>query len=634
MYTQQSVKAQIGTMGLNDNTYAASCTFNDSIYLFWNGAGGDGIWYSVFDGTNWSPQANIGIGGIKEETTPTAVFFNNAIYLFWCGSGDDGIWFCSFNGSSWTGQNHIGGTGFLAGTSPSATVANNTLYVVWNGSGNDGMFYAATTDGQTFGAQQSVSVGNLYNKSSPCAVSLNNVMYLFWNGSGDNHIYYCYLNGNGTFSQQMSMPNGSLLNNSSPSVINYNNLLYAFWNGCGNDGIWYSTFDGITWSNQISIKTILNGVMGVMDNTSPNACLGPNDMAFLFWNGAGGDGIWYCDMEFYNTTWMSKLNNQMLISSINLPGTHDSASIKTTFTNPYITQNLTITQQLCSGIRLLDVRIQVILNSDGSYTYNCCHGNTDLYTNVNQFQSLPSLLSECQTFLQSYNSEFIVMLLRVDDWTQCPTAYQLPSLQKLSDILAAWGSVYNLSGATTMPCVDDIRQKVFLLNSIQDFTNNGPSLGNFISWPDATPGSTTQFFNFYVQDVYDGLSQVYFTAVEQKFNYYESAMLAAYNNQQPIINFGSATFNVETQIFGNQPIGPKPLINQNVLNAFGTVTSNNRKSKFGNFGWTFFDYTDNIYETNNGKLVTITQFIIDSNFNYPNFSEAFTCSAYTLQINY
>ncbi|EME49497.1 hypothetical protein DOTSEDRAFT_40688 [Dothistroma septosporum NZE10] len=62
---------------------------------------------------------------------------------------------------------------------------------------------------------------------------------------------------------------------------------------------------------------------------------------------------------FGTSCWMSSLQDDVLLSSLSIPGTHDSAA----FTRPWpfiATQNMDIVQQLDSGIRYFDLRCGIV----------------------------------------------------------------------------------------------------------------------------------------------------------------------------------------------------------------------------------------------------------------------------------
>ena len=55
---------------------------------------------------------------------------------------------------------------------------------------------------------------------------------------------------------------------------------------------------------------------------------------------------------------MHSLQDSLNIAQINLPGTHDSCAYRVQFPMLSKCQNTTITEQLNSGIRFLDIRVE------------------------------------------------------------------------------------------------------------------------------------------------------------------------------------------------------------------------------------------------------------------------------------
>jgi len=131
--------------------------------------------------------------------------------------------------------------------------------------------------------------------------------------------------------------------------------------------------------------------------------------------------------------WMSLVNGDKKINQINIPGTHDSGTYDITklYNNKLIsgvlsvlvssikdlsgqTQDLSITEQLKSGIRYLDIRLA--LNEDNKDLY-VAHGilpclyydNTFKLYNYLYFEKV---LEECVKFLQHHDKETIIIHLK------------------------------------------------------------------------------------------------------------------------------------------------------------------------------------------------------------------------------
>jgi len=100
-----------------------------------------------------------------------------------------------------------------------------------------------------------------------------------------------------------------------------------------------------------------------------------------------------------NRRWMEKLDPQAALTSLTIPGTHDSGALHG---GPLIEcQSWSIREQLDAGIRFLDVRCRHIQN-----TFAIHHGLKF------QNQYFGDVLKACTGFLEAYPSETIVMRVK------------------------------------------------------------------------------------------------------------------------------------------------------------------------------------------------------------------------------
>lgn len=69
-------------------------------------------------------------------------------------------------------------------------------------------------------------------------------------------------------------------------------------------------------------------------------------------------------------TWTSKLRGDLLLSQVNIPGTHDSGTSKSALIEAFSArcQSLTISAQLEAGIRFLDLRVKYKGRGDDRFT--------------------------------------------------------------------------------------------------------------------------------------------------------------------------------------------------------------------------------------------------------------------------
>ena len=257
------IASKIG-MSVAKNTSPAAVVFQGIIYLFYNGSGNDGTWYVTFNGTNWSGPSSIsgkiGGQGFLPLTSPSAVVLpgtaanDSTLYLFWNGAGYDGIFFSTFDGTNWTKQSTVGQISVAESTSPYATVFQGLVYLFWNGSGNDGTWYS-TTKNTDWAVQTSVraqiTTMSFLSGTSPTALVLGDdySLRLFWVGSGgsDQGAWYSDFNGT-TWTSQRNMGQDiggqELLASTNPCTVELGLTPYVFWVGSGQD-MWFSS--GITF---------------------------------------------------------------------------------------------------------------------------------------------------------------------------------------------------------------------------------------------------------------------------------------------------------------------------------------------------------------------------------------------------
>ena len=110
--------------------------------------------------------------------------------------------------------------------------------------------------------------------------------------------------------------------------------------------------------------------------------------------------------------WMKTLQDCINISQINLPGTHDSCTCCAQI--PFLSkcQNMTIKEQLNSGIRFLDIRVEKEENR-----LKLVHDIADCKSPENKQEKLylDSVLKDCKSFISENPSETILLSYKRDD---------------------------------------------------------------------------------------------------------------------------------------------------------------------------------------------------------------------------
>ncbi|HKQ79430.1 MAG TPA: phosphatidylinositol-specific phospholipase C domain-containing protein [Blastocatellia bacterium] len=310
--------------------------------------------------------------------------------------------------------------------------------------------------------------------------------------------------------------------------------------------------------------------------------------------------------------WMSYMNDATPLCDINIPGTHDSAAINTSTTTPYACQGMSITNQLLSGIRALDVRLKV-KGTDPNFKFVTCHGDFNMGIEpLNEYQSFDSLLNECKDFLASHGDEALVMSLKIDDWNGQTNKAGIYS--RLTTLLGQYPIFTpSTNQKSNMPILKDARGKLFLVNRINTQLGLGAPLrisNNMVGYA----SNSYRNFKIYVQDQYEfDTNQQQNT--QDKLNLTTSAF-AAKQDGEVVWNFGSGVYKMTQsadRLFG-------VYIHKELLNWFGTNDAPNRAKKLG---WCFMDFAANEYESNQGSI-SFVDILISSNFNYENHPKQFS----------
>jgi 1-phosphatidylinositol phosphodiesterase len=99
--------------------------------------------------------------------------------------------------------------------------------------------------------------------------------------------------------------------------------------------------------------------------------------------------------------WMSKISEKTLISSLNIPGTHNSGALREPFPGTAKCQTLSLGQQLEAGVRFFDIRCRHHSNRFAIY-----HGP------VSQKLTFDTVLEIMRVFLKKNSREFLILSIK------------------------------------------------------------------------------------------------------------------------------------------------------------------------------------------------------------------------------
>lgn len=591
------IEDQPGNISPESNYNPGAAVLNNWLYIIYKGAHSNTLYSSWYDGKKWNGNKKISdqLGKISPESNycPNAVVYKGALFIVYKGASSNELYSAWFDGTTWFGNKKIssqkGNISPESNYNPGMVVFDDKLYIIYKSANSDDLYTAYYQDGSWFGNTKiKDQPGGISPQSdnNPGVAVFNNRMYIVYKGANSDTLYTAFYDGT-TWqgNQKISDQPGDISpeSNYCPNAAVYNNRLYIVYKGAHSDNIYTAAFDGNSWSGNTKIADQA-GDISPESNYTPSLSMStvtPNNQS----------------------TWMEGIPDSVLLSEINIPGSHDAAAINTSTSTPYACHNQSISDQLFYGIRLLDVRIEVLKDGD-SYTFMTCHSDTLSSTGLNTYQSLISLLDECRIFLSINSKEVIVMSVKIDDWHGTEgDENKMAAKESLADLLETYPIYYS----ENIPALGQVRGKIFLYSRISNLRVGVP-----LHIPDNTSGEYVKddkkrSYPVYVQDKYKDLSL--FFPEKEKLELVVKAF-SKKKEEMVVWNFASATQKI---IFG-------VYIMPGLLSFFGAQEASNRPQKFG---WVLFDYPFNAYLTTTYQAMTIVSLIIDSNFEYSTYPEKF-----------
>ena len=186
--------------------------------------------------------------------------------------------------------------------------------------------------------------------------------------------------------------------------------------------------------------------------------------------------------------WMSKLDDNVSIRNINMPGSHDTMALYSIADLAGQCQSLSLHDQLNLGVRFLDIRLK-----EDHDKLKAVHGFID------QKVSFETITKTIEEFIERNPSEFIIMSIKEE---ADPSNSEISFENSLKSYLNK--DIY-LKDTELPNKLGDVRGKVMLLSRYENSTIGVPA---YEDWKDSV--SFTLPNDIYVQDTYQ------ITSAEQK----------------------------------------------------------------------------------------------------------------------
>lgn len=170
-------------------------------------------------------------------------------------------------------------------------------------------------------------------------------------------------------------------------------------------------------------------------------------------------------------TWMNMIDDNKLLSQMNIPGTHDSGTSNfklPIFSDYATTQDLSILEQLNFGIRFLDIRCRHVHGAFKIY-------HDRVYCNL----MFDDVMQQCISFLRENPSECIVMMIKEEYKRQ---GYEREFYETFLHYVNLYGSNWWYCHNNAIPRLKDVRKKIVLMHRF-DFKEHSFGI-NVTEWAD------------------------------------------------------------------------------------------------------------------------------------------------------
>lgn len=172
------------------------------------------------------------------------------------------------------------------------------------------------------------------------------------------------------------------------------------------------------------------------------------------------------DLEVDATSWMSAVSGEVKLSSISIPGTHDSAA-QYAFPGYFMEcQDTSIEEQLENGYRYFDLR--VALAQDGKeekpylklvHNFADCREESSLFSDAIK---LADVIDTMYAFLENHPTETVIFTVKAEDEDDDVASIQNLLYEAIDENPNQWYTVNEI------PTLDEVRGKIVLASRLED----------------------------------------------------------------------------------------------------------------------------------------------------------------------
>lgn len=187
--------------------------------------------------------------------------------------------------------------------------------------------------------------------------------------------------------------------------------------------------------------------------------------------------------------WMKSLDDDVSLTSLSIPGSHDSGALHSIGDLSGKCQDLSIDGQLKAGVRFFDIRLQ-----QREDEMKIVHGIVD------QKMDFSIVLENFKSFLTKYPSEAILVSIKKESEDKNSTASFEATLKKE---IASYSSYWNLERELPKT-LGELRGKIYLISRYKDNTIGLPAFDGWIEQKNSEQMNTFDIEEslLHVQDYY------------------------------------------------------------------------------------------------------------------------------------
>ena len=188
------------------------------------------------------------------------------------------------------------------------------------------------------------------------------------------------------------------------------------------------------------------------------------------------------ESEFEATDWMANVPDDMFLSSVTIPGTHDSATAYI-FPSFFLQcQSLGFKDQLEFGYRYLDIRVALDETEDGTklkfiHNFGTCKTEKSFLNLFGDTLYLEDVLSDVYAFLDEHPTETVIFCVKAENGDDDVSKVESEFFKVLDQNASKWYT------KNEIPTLGDVRGKIVLATRFKDVNKEGENrTGLHFSW--------------------------------------------------------------------------------------------------------------------------------------------------------